>query len=423
MLALDRDGQEDGNIDHDRMTICLIKNIYPPFDRGGAEQVVYQTVQGLLQAGHRVIIITTSPEGDSVEEKDRLTIYRFKPKNIYFYTNAHHYGFLARILWHGIDIFNMDAVRKVQTILKKEQPDIVHTHNLMGLSFLVPRLIRRLGIPHIHTVHDVQLVEPSAIILKKQEHTWRFNGFPTRFYTRLLRFLIGSPHVVISPSQFLLDFYRSRGFFAHSACVVLRNPFTFPYQEMSQKRRVEAQTPLRFLYVGQMEEHKGILLLLKAFRRLIQEKNVQAELHIVGSGGALTMVQTLSRGVRQVFVYGRVGRDDLPALFQKMDVTVVPSLCYENSPTVIFESFSCGVPVLASRVEGIAELIREGENGVTFVTGSEDALVEKMHWCTSHRREMYVMGKNASQTPAGLSLLAYVTKLETLYREATALAS
>ena len=66
------------------------------------------------------------------------------------------------------------------------------------------------------------------------------------------------------------------------------------------------------------------------------------------------------------------------SFFAKADITIVPSLCYENSPTVIFESFSYHTPVLASNIEGIAELIKEGENGLTFIAGNEASLLQKL---------------------------------------------
>ena len=198
------------------MKICIINNIYPPYERGGAEQVVRKTVEGLIKAGHEVVLLTSSPKGDEKESMKNLTIYRKKPFNLFFYTQAHKHFFLSRLLWHILDTFNFGVASWVKNILEQEKPQVVHTHNLMGLSFLIPRVIQKLSLRHIHTVHDVQLVEPSGLILKQKEHSWRYNGLPTRMYTALMKRLMGSPDVIISPSQFLLDFYTSRGFFPHS---------------------------------------------------------------------------------------------------------------------------------------------------------------------------------------------------------------
>jgi glycosyltransferase involved in cell wall biosynthesis len=396
------------------MKICLINNIYPPYHRGGAEQVVMKTVRGLRDAGHRVILITAAPSGDYVEHHgDSLTIYRFRPRNVFFYTDAHTHSLLTRTIWHCIDMFNTSVARKIRAILEREKPDVVHTHNLMGLSFLAPRVIRSLGIPHVHTVHDVQLVEPSGIILKAREHHWRYSGWPTRVYTWVMKQLMGSPHVVISPSQFLLTFYTSRGFFSSSQRIVVRNPATFAEPKQRGLRGAAQETT--FLYVGQIEPHKGVTLLIDAFTRIPSGQLFGATLHIVGSGSALSDIKKRASDDARIVVHGRLTRDQLPSLFSKTDVTVVPSLCYENSPTVIFESLLFGVPVLASHIEGIAELIDEGKNGMTFTAGDADALTEKLMWCSQYRDRLRSMSSQARASLRGMSQTAYIHSLTRVY--------
>lgn len=392
------------------MKICLINNLYPPYARGGAEQVVVKTVQGLLAQGHEVVVITTAAKGQHAWKDGKLTIYRYRPRNIFFYTDAHEYSLIARLFWHALDMFHWPSAQYVERILRTERPDVVHTHNLMGIGFLVPRIIRKLGIRHVHTVHDVQLVEPSGIILKQLEHSTRYTGIGVRLYTAIMRRLMGSPDVVVSPSQFLLTFYEGRGFFPRSNRVTLRNPASVePVASKLYQDRVQ------FLYVGQIEEHKGILFLVQAFIALMENHPQSCTLQIVGSGSQLSHVEAMSQGRSYIHIHGRVAREHLGDIFREADVTIVPSLCYENSPTVIFESFGYGVPVVASRVEGIAELIEEGKNGVTFDTGNEVALQTALSWCLSHRSELRAMGKNTAASLAGLSEEDYINTLLTLY--------
>jgi glycosyltransferase involved in cell wall biosynthesis len=394
------------------MNVCVINNLYPPYVRGGAEQVVLKTVEGLLADGHTVTVITTTPQGDYCERVgDRLTICRFRPKNLFFYTDAHLHGVLARVFWHIADMFHIGAAMRVRRILERERPDVVHTHNLMGMSFLIPRVIRSLGIRHIHTVHDVQLVEPSGIIRKKDERSRRYTGRPVRAYSAVMRLLLGSPDVVISPSQFLLNFYESRGFFPRSRRVVLRNPVT----SVAAAPARAVLPHIRFLYLGQVEEHKGVVFLAETFLAFLREPGVRAELHIAGTGSQIDRIAAMARGNPQIVLHGKVERSELAALFASADVTVVPSLCYENSPTVIFESFSFGVPVLASNVEGIAELIREGENGYTFATEDAAMLLQKLRWCAAHRAELELLRGKTGSSLTGLSQGEYVNKLLGLY--------
>lgn len=393
------------------MKICIINNIYPPYHRGGAEQVVVKTVEGLIARGHTVTLITGAPKDEVLRQSQNLTIYRLAPRNIYFYPEGHRYPAIVRLFWQAINIHNRRIHAQVKKILIQEQPDIVHTHNLMGLSFSLPGVIRALQLPHVHTVHDVQLVEPSGIILKSKERDWRYNGFLTQWYTRLVRRRMGSPNVVISPSNFLLNFYRERGFFANSTAHVLRNPLTFAIPEQGHVQK--PSKPLSFVYVGQIESHKGVRFLLRAFQEL---SDLPARLHIIGSGSDLKELQKEAGSDNRITLYGRVSRKELARLFPDMDVTVVPSLCYENSPTVIFESFSFGIPVLASNIEGVAELIDEQVNGLTFDSSDIESLKSQLRWCVEHRDTLNNMSNPARESIIGLSPKEYIDQLLKLYQ-------
>jgi glycosyltransferase involved in cell wall biosynthesis len=156
-------------------------------------------------------------------------------------------------------------------------------------------MIRRLGIRHVHTVHDVQLVKPSGIIQKSKENSWRYQGFPVRIYSWIMRFLVGSPNVVISPSQFLLNFYESRGFFKNSKRVVLRNPVTSEVQSIKK----ENHDTLHFLYLGQVEGHKGVLFLVKTFLHFLANLSDAINrpiLHIAGRVGRQGFCRCGARG-------------------------------------------------------------------------------------------------------------------------------
>ena len=392
------------------MKICIINNLYPPYSRGGAEQVVTKTVQGLAKEGHEVVVITTVPAGGTEifeeEVSPRIHIYRFTPKNIYFYTEGYRYSWPVRLLWHVIDMFNYQSVRYISHILRAERPDIVHTHNLMGVGFLTPMVVKKQGIPLFHTLHDVQLVEPSGIIKKRRENTWRYTGLPTKLYAALMRRLMGVPETIISPSKFLLEFYRKWGFFAGSERILLRNPV-----RSVDPGSVVPSTRLRLLYLGQIEDHKGIEFLVSSLRSFL---NIHPDvtLTIAGDGSRIEALRMQTDDIPNIRIIGKISHDDLGRLFAETDLTVVPSLCYENSPTVIFESFSYGVPVLASRVEGVEELITEGENGFLFTTEDGQALVGVL---TEHLTDIKGLRGKSMASIEGLSESAYIGHLLRAY--------
>ena len=155
------------------MKICLISNLFPPIERGGAEKVAQAMARGLRKAGHDVFIISTKPQGEFKQEiEDNLKIYRFRPLNIYYYLNDFKHHAIVRLLWHFFDIFNFHSYFVIKKILINEKPDLVISHCLMGIGFLLPTLIKRLKIKHFHVIHDVQLAVPSGLILKGQENNF-----------------------------------------------------------------------------------------------------------------------------------------------------------------------------------------------------------------------------------------------------------
>lgn len=390
------------------MKICLISNLYEPYNRGGAEQVVKNTVDGLTDLGHQVVVITSRPRGQKPFNESflKLKIYRFFPWNFFFYGNDYKYPAAARFFWHIFDVFNLHSYWVIKKILQKEQPDVVHTHNLKGVGFLIPLVIKRLKLFHVHTLHDVQLVEPSGIIITAKTKSVFYELF-RKSYERICRFLFGSPQVIISPSKFLLEFYERRGFFSSSRKLVIPNPVLFRHGAPAPHPNNSIFT---FLYLGQIEEHKGILFLVKAFKKFLLT-HPAARLIVVGAGSKLEEVRALAQGENQIIIKGRAEREELPQIFSVADLTVVPSLCYENSPTVIFESFSFGVPVLASSIEGVAELIKDGENGLTFAAGQEAALVEKLVWIIQNQSQIQTMRVAALSSIQGRGLAEYLDKL------------
>lgn len=410
------------------MKICLISNLFPPHNRGGAEQVVLNTLRGLKERGHEVIIITAGPlrvcrrmwhsatdPSSSLQPKavieDGVKVYRFFPLNLFFYGHDYRYPLAVRFFWHILDTFNLHSYFLVKSILKKEKPDVVHTHNLKGIGYLIPLALRSLGLRHIHTLHDVQLVNPSGIIIKGKEEPKGLKGFFFSIYARVCRFLFGSPEVIVSPSKFLLGFYKERGFFPKSNSMVIPNPVV-----VSAFSAKEPRVGFNFLYLGQIEEHKGVLFLIENFKKTMRRLTTQdVRLYIVGHGSKIEEAKNLARDSSQIIFLGKVSREDLPSIFNQTDLMIVPSLCYENSPTVIFESFSYGVPVLASDIEGVAELIKDGVNGFTFATSDSASLTKKLIFCLENREKIDQMREAARASVDGLDLNSYLDKVISLY--------
>ena len=399
------------------MRICFISNLYPPHGRGGAERVVEEEAKALKALGHDVCVITSEPVREDGSVDPRMTVehgirvYRFFPLNLFFYGEIGRHAAPARLIWHLWDLRNGAAARVIQELLDRERPDIVHTHNLKGLGLGLPRVIRRLGLRHAHTLHDVQLAVPSGLIIKGKEQAFGVADPLSRLFAAAARSAFGSPDLVISPSKFLMRFYEERGFFPRSEKILLPNP-----APAAKTRPHAPSAETRFLFLGQIERHKGILLLIEAFRRLAKERP-KIRLDIVGTGSAVEAASRAAGKDVRVAFYGKRNPAQFPELFSKVDYTVVPSLCYENAPTVIVESFAYGAPVIAADIGGAAELVQDRRNGLVFEAGSAEALVSAMKRACDEKGAWAGRSNAALRAADLLTIDRHASRLERLYAE------
>ncbi len=402
------------------MKFVIISNLYPPLLRGGAEMVAAQEAEALKAAWQHVTVLTTKPKqidigGFNVKANNKLvwqdevngvSVHRFTPVNLFYYLDDYKFPSVVRLLWHLFDTFNIFSYFKVKKFLLSEKPDVVITHNLMGLGFLTPYLLRKMKIKHFHTLHDVQLYTPSGLILKNQENHWQHRLFKLFAYPSLMKKLFASPALIISPSRFLLNFYQERGFFPKSKLVLLPNPSPAP---MALAR--QASVNLELLYLGQVNQAKGVLKLIETMSKIHLP---HLHLHIVGIGTDLAKAKILAKDDKRIIFHGWLPHKKLIPILSKIDMVVVPSLCYENSPLVVYESLSFGLPVLAADIGGVAELIKEGVNGWSFPADNWEALADKINKLYLQRDKIRLLAPNCRASVAQFSIKNYIDQILSL---------
>lgn len=387
--------------------------------------------RALFDAGHEVSILTSAPRVTLhalvplSKDESGLQAYRLFPLNIASYEDLGKLSAPLRILWRLLELFNLHAAVAVFFILRRARPEAILTHNLLGLGGLLPFILRLSRTLWVHTIHDVQLVAPSGILRPEKEKT------AGGLFAVMSRLQFGSPDVIVSPSRWLLDFYTSRIFFPKSKKTVICNPVKRQvpitnrdpdriHKNLNQSvgttsdKRQAANAPLRLLYVGQIEEHKGILWLVEALRSFRGE----FELRVVGGGAKLAYLRRATSGDSRHVLRGPVAPEQLPAYFSEADLTVVPSLALENCPGVILESLVAGTPVLASRVGGISELISEGKNGWLFAPGDVEDLRSRLSFCIQNRTLLAEMRASAQESVGNMAMNRYLDSLIPLLSQA-----
>ena len=127
---------------------------------------------------------------------------------------------------------------------------------------------------------------------------------------------------------------------------------------------------VRFGFIGAFHSQKGLELLVRAFEGLGE----RATLHIHGSAFGSPVTESLWKRVQQqappgIVFHGPYRNDQLEDILSTIDVVVVPSVWFENSPFTIQEAFGAGCPVITANVGGMAELVRHGVEGLQFQLG------------------------------------------------------
>jgi len=351
------------------MKIGLCHNLYGELSRGGAETAVSLMADELLRAGHEVFLITTKPAGyeisDTKPRQDAYPIYYLKSE----YRNLDKHGFIFRFSWQISNIFSFKKYRQIKKLLASLQPDLVITHNLMGLGFLTPLALRRLKIRQEHFLHDLQLLYPSGLMIWGQEK--KLQSLAAKIYRVLTWILFGSPAKIISPSKWLMSEHDRYGFFPASEKEI--RPFHWPSAGALKATRSDKET--RFIFIGQIEAQKGVFLLIEAFSKTKNE-NFRLTFAIRGGGSGLTEAKKLAQNDKRITFLGPLSFEETENIKMNSDYLIVPSLCYENSPTVVYGAKAIGLPVIASNIGGIPELLSPGDR--TFRPGDVEDLKQKI---------------------------------------------
>ena len=137
---------------------------------------------------------------------------------------------------------------------------------------------------------------------------------------------------------------------------------------------------VRILTVGRLIPRKDVQLLIRALPKIIKSTTRNFEVEIVGDGPCGSDLVKLSKelGVfHKIQFTGSVPYSELPQKYQGADIFALCSLA-EGMPLVVLEAMGSGLPVVASRVQGVEDLVKGGTNGYLFTAGDADALAKNL---------------------------------------------
>ena len=183
---------------------------------------------------------------------------------------------------------------------------------------------------------------------------------------------------IIAPSRFIAEMYKKGGVNPNKI-IVTRQGRTIRGLDVRSFRKFSSPL-LRLAYIGQITEIKGIHVLLEAIQLLPE---APLSLSIYGDLNKFPKyVKKLRRIVgddERIQFKGLYAQDQITKVFKNIDIVVVPSLSYENSPNVILEAFAHRTPVIASNLGALPELVIDEKNGLLFEVGKAQNLANQIN--------------------------------------------
>lgn len=406
------------------MKILLAAHHFPPQFLGGAEWQAYRMARWLRAAGHevRVLCVASDTQGQVGELTYQDEVYQGLPvRRLAFNLPAAP----DPLRW---SFRNPLVEQHTEALLAEFQPDLLNLVSGYLLSGSVLAAAETLGFPTVLMPMDfwflcprITLLHPDGclcpvpddrcacvICLRQDKRRYRWaNAVTGGRATRWLRALgssrfcpkgwraqaaretlrerdsylqerFAAVNVVVANSQFLKRTLEQSGFTARRF-VQIRQGLEIPPQLGTAP--VRTGDVFHIGYVGQMVRHKGVETLVQAFRRLRTDgRPLRLSLY-----GDLTRFPAFARDLRRcigddarIQFAGTFTHDRLAEVYGGLDLLVVPSLWHENSPNAILEAQAFQVPVIASNLGGIPELIHDEINGLLFEAGNPAALARQL---------------------------------------------
>lgn len=313
------------------------------------------------------------------------------------------------LLWTGhFDRFNLSQIDlhgvmiELQRLLRDFKPDVVHFHHMLMIGVEAFQLVRQ-TLPDaaiVLTLHDYYPIcaNDGQLVTVGEGNLCRKPGPDscTKCFPEISRdaFVMRELFVkhafslvdrFISPSEFLKARYVEWGLPADRIEVLgngLRESPVAAYRSLPQGAKRN-----RFAFFGHLNPFKGALVAIDAARRIAEQGGEPISLTLHGSSdfqadAFKAELAQATENLPNIQLRGRYDRDEMADLMAETDWVIVPSIWWENAPLVIQEAFHHQRPVICSGIGGMAEVVRNGIDGLWFRAGDGAHLAEIMTTAT-----------------------------------------
>jgi phosphatidylinositol alpha-mannosyltransferase len=307
---------------------------------GGVNDHVGSLYRVLRARGHDVRIITSSHGLQKASEGDIIRVGK---------------GFSVPFNGSmGTITLSPTYLAQMRAILERERFDVLHYHEpfVPFLSLVTLTLSTSVNVGTFHAFGGLSI--------------------SYEFGKRMLGHYAGKLHgrIAVSPAA---RHFISR-YFPGEYKIVPNGVEPGRYQRAVPIARYRDGVP-NILFVGRMEPRKGLIHLLRAFRKL-QRDGVRARLLLVGTGPGEREARryVLTRQLDDVEFLGRVSEAQKAQLFKTADIYVSPATGRESFGIVLLEAMSAGAPIICSDIHGYRGVVRRERDGILVEPGNADAL-------------------------------------------------
>ena len=383
----------------ENLRILHIVHQYLPEFVGGTEHYTRTLAEHQVKAGHTVSVFTPTAGNSGWPEpaiEEGVRVYRLPVG-----PRSRRQVFFQTLRETGIrDAFD--------GVLAREKPSLVHGQHFMGLPAILADETVAAGIPLVITVHDYWYVCANAQLITNYDHTicqgpqphfvncgrcavvragydqaqWLAPAVaPLMAYrNRVMRRMLTSASRVIFPSHFVQKIYQEMGI-PRGNTIVVPHGIEAPEEWSSETPEGRPPAPgrqLRIGFVGSVAWQKGLHNLVTAVNRLPAE-GISCDIYgsLATYPDYVGQLQEMSTHPG-IHFHGQIAHDLLWSKLAALDVLVLPTMWYEASPLSIQEAFAARVPIIASRIGAMEELIRDGEDGLLVPPGDVDALTDAL---------------------------------------------
>jgi glycosyltransferase involved in cell wall biosynthesis len=383
------------------MKICQVHN-WHRFS-GGSEIVVESTINLLKRRGHEVFLLAQESRslGSGISGKTRA---------------------------FACGVYSLSGRRRLTKFIRQHQIDLVHVHELYPLfSPWILRDCQHAGIPVVMTCHDYRLSCPTAFHVRKgaicelcmkgqeywcalrncRDNIFESTAYALRSFVARYFQLFNNVNVFIALTEFAKVRLIATGFRPESI-VVVPNMVDIPdIQTVPSIKRYAA-------YVGRISSEKGIETLIGAASQL-----PDLRLKLAGDGPLITdFRRTASANVSFV---GRLDHLRLDLFYRNAKFIVISSECFEGLPMVLLEAMSYGLPVVASKIGGLPDIVIDGVTGLLAEPGNRKDFAMKMEILWKNPELCRKMGKaGREKVVQEYSENIYYNRLMAVYEKALA---